>query len=90
MTEARVNESSDPALLLRRYERQIRELKQELAMRDTLRRGGGGRGGGWEVGAEAGAGDARHAEVRWGGLLCSQARWDGASPAAPAPRALPE
>jgi len=32
-------ESSDPALLLRRYERQIKELKQELAMRDALRSG---------------------------------------------------
>jgi kinesin family protein 6/9 len=32
-----VNESSDPVLLVRRYERQIRELKQELAMRDMLR-----------------------------------------------------
>lgn len=37
VTEATVNESSDPGLLLRRYERQIRELKQELAMRDMLR-----------------------------------------------------
>jgi kinesin family protein 6/9 len=30
-------ESADTNLLLRRYERQIRELKQELAMRDALR-----------------------------------------------------
>jgi kinesin family protein 6/9 len=30
-------ESSDPLLLLRRYERQFKELKQELAMRDALR-----------------------------------------------------
>lgn len=37
MTEAVVNESSDPALLVKRYERQVRELKQELAMRDMLR-----------------------------------------------------
>ncbi|EFJ50296.1 Kif9 type kinesin [Volvox carteri f. nagariensis] len=35
-TDLAVNESNDPGLLLRRYERQIRELKQELAMRDTL------------------------------------------------------
>ncbi|GBF92163.1 kinesin [Raphidocelis subcapitata] len=35
-TDASVNESADPALLLRRYERQVRELKQELAMRDML------------------------------------------------------
>lgn len=39
-TDATVNESADPALLLKRYERQIRELKQELAMRDALRCGG--------------------------------------------------
>jgi len=31
-----LNESNDPALLVRKYERQIRELKQELAMRDTF------------------------------------------------------
>lgn len=37
VTSAVVNESSDPVLLVRRYERQIRELKQELAMRDMLR-----------------------------------------------------
>ncbi|GFR47649.1 hypothetical protein Agub_g9392 [Astrephomene gubernaculifera] len=35
-TQLAVNESSDPGLLLRRYERQIKELKAELAMRDTL------------------------------------------------------
>lgn len=35
-TDAIVNESTDPMLLLKRYERQIKELKQELAMRDTL------------------------------------------------------
>ncbi|KAG2485910.1 hypothetical protein HYH03_015354 [Edaphochlamys debaryana] len=35
-TDLAVNESSDPQLLLRRYERQIKELKAELAMRDTL------------------------------------------------------
>ncbi|KXZ54349.1 hypothetical protein GPECTOR_5g430 [Gonium pectorale] len=35
-TDLAVNESTDPALLLRRYERQIKELKAELAMRDTL------------------------------------------------------
>eukprot|EP00798_Chlamydomonas_sp_ICE-L_P026444 gene26444-17543_t len=29
-------ESNDPALLLKKYERQITELKQELALRDTL------------------------------------------------------
>ena len=37
VTDAVVNESADPGLLLKRYERQIRELKQELAMRDMLR-----------------------------------------------------
>ena len=36
VTNTRQNESSDPALLLKRYERQVQELKQELAMRDTL------------------------------------------------------
>jgi kinesin family protein 6/9 len=36
VTDVGVNESSDPMLLLRRYERQIKELKQELAMRDAL------------------------------------------------------
>mmetsp|Transcript_11616 Transcript_11616/g.31666 ORF Transcript_11616/g.31666 Transcript_11616/m.31666 type:complete len:760 (+) Transcript_11616:247-2526(+) len=35
-TELSLAESSDPTLLLRRYERQIKELKQELAMRDAL------------------------------------------------------
>lgn len=38
-TDAVVNESADPGLLLKRYERQIKELKQELAMRDALRCG---------------------------------------------------
>jgi hypothetical protein len=36
-TELSLAESSDPTLLLRRYERQIKELKQELSMRDALR-----------------------------------------------------
>ncbi|KAK3249053.1 Kinesin heavy chain [Cymbomonas tetramitiformis] len=36
MTDAVINERNDPTLLLRKYERQIYELKQELAMRDTL------------------------------------------------------
>lgn len=36
-TDLAANESTDPGLLLRRYERQIKELKAELAMRDTLR-----------------------------------------------------
>lgn len=44
-TDLALNESNDPALLLRRYERQIAELKAELAMRDTLRWGRGGLGG---------------------------------------------
>jgi kinesin family protein 6/9 len=39
VTEAVVNESGDPELLLKRAERQIKELKQELAMRDMLRWG---------------------------------------------------
>ncbi len=37
LTDAVVNESADPTLLLKRAERQIRELKQELTMRDMLR-----------------------------------------------------
>ena len=36
VTDAVVNESTDPALLCRRYERRIAELKQELAMRDAF------------------------------------------------------
>jgi len=35
-TDISINERNDPTLLLRKYERQIAELKQELAMRDTL------------------------------------------------------
>lgn len=35
-SELSLTESSDPSLLLRKYERQIKELKAELAMRDTL------------------------------------------------------
>lgn len=42
VTDVGVNESNDPSLLLRRYERQIKELKQELAMRDALRWGAHG------------------------------------------------
>lgn len=34
--EATVNVHLDPALLIRNYERQIKDLKQELAMHDTL------------------------------------------------------
>ena len=34
--EAVVNVHADPTLLLKRYEREIRDLKQELAMHDTL------------------------------------------------------
>lgn len=34
--EATVNINQDPALLLKKYEREIRDLKQELAMHDTL------------------------------------------------------
>ena len=34
--EAIVNELQDPRLLLRKYQREIRELKQELQMHDTL------------------------------------------------------
>lgn len=34
--EATVNIQLDPALLIRKYERQIKDLKQELAMHDTL------------------------------------------------------
>jgi kinesin family protein 6/9 len=35
-TDAQVNESGDPLLALKKAERQIRELQQELAMRDML------------------------------------------------------
>lgn len=34
--EAVVNINQDPAILLKKYEREIRDLKQELAMHDTL------------------------------------------------------
>lgn len=34
--EASVNTVMDPALLIKRYEKEIRDLKQELAMHDTL------------------------------------------------------
>ncbi len=34
--EASVNIVSDPNLLIRRYENEIKQLKQELAMHDTL------------------------------------------------------
>jgi kinesin family protein 6/9 len=34
--EATVNVHLDPAMLIRKYERQIKDLKQELAMHDTL------------------------------------------------------
>jgi len=34
--EASVNVHLDPALLIRKYERQIKDMKQELAMHDTL------------------------------------------------------
>jgi kinesin family protein 6/9 len=34
--EAVVNELQDPSLLLKRYQREVRELKQELTMHDTL------------------------------------------------------
>jgi kinesin family protein 6/9 len=36
-TSAVVNESADPLLALRKAERQVKELRQELAMRDMLR-----------------------------------------------------
>lgn len=35
-TDAQVNESADPLLALKKAERQIKELRQELAMRDML------------------------------------------------------
>lgn len=34
--EATVNVKLDPQILLKKYEREIRDLKQELAMHDTL------------------------------------------------------
>mmetsp|Transcript_42830 Transcript_42830/g.69440 ORF Transcript_42830/g.69440 Transcript_42830/m.69440 type:complete len:756 (-) Transcript_42830:1307-3574(-) len=34
--EALINEQQDPSMLVKRYEREIRELKQELAMHDSL------------------------------------------------------
>mmetsp|Transcript_7175 Transcript_7175/g.14560 ORF Transcript_7175/g.14560 Transcript_7175/m.14560 type:complete len:717 (-) Transcript_7175:232-2382(-) len=36
VTDLSITASSDPTLLLRKYERQINDLKQELAMRDSL------------------------------------------------------
>ena len=38
--EASVNTVLDPALLIKRYEKEIRDLKQELAMHDTLKNRG--------------------------------------------------
>jgi kinesin family member 6/9 len=38
--EASVNLLLDPALQIKRYEKEIRDLKQELAMRDTLQNRG--------------------------------------------------
>jgi kinesin family protein 6/9 len=35
-TDAQINESADPLLALKKAERQIKELRQELAMRDML------------------------------------------------------
>lgn len=32
----RVNEIADQSLLIKRYQKEVRELKQELAMHDTL------------------------------------------------------
>lgn len=34
--EAQVNIYQDPALLIKRYEKEVKDLKQELAMHDTL------------------------------------------------------
>ena len=34
--EATVNVQADPDLQIKRYEKEIRDLKQELAMHDTL------------------------------------------------------
>ena len=34
--EAKVNELADPMLLLKKYQREVRDLKQELRMHDTL------------------------------------------------------
>jgi len=34
--EATININQDPAILIKKYEREIRDLKQELAMHDTL------------------------------------------------------
>ena len=34
--EAKVNELADPMLLLKKYKREVRDLKQELQMHDTL------------------------------------------------------
>ena len=38
--EASVNTVLDPGLLIKRYEKEIRDLKQELAMHDTLKNRG--------------------------------------------------
>ena len=35
-----INMQHDPKILLKRYEKEIRDLKQELAMHDTLARRG--------------------------------------------------
>lgn len=34
--EAKVNELQDPILLLKKYQREVKELKQELTMHDSL------------------------------------------------------
>ena len=34
--ESKVNEVQDPILLLKKYQREVKELKQELNMHDTL------------------------------------------------------
>lgn len=39
MNEASVNIALDPTLLVKRYEKEIRDLKQELAMHGTLKGG---------------------------------------------------
>ena len=34
--EAKINELQDPVLLLKKYQREVKELKQELNMHDSL------------------------------------------------------
>jgi kinesin family protein 6/9 len=39
---AHVNELADPSLLLKKYQREVRDLKQELSMHDSIASKGAG------------------------------------------------